>query len=388
MRIVNGPPQRYAAWGSGWMLRPQTAGGGALLNLGIHGVDAFLHLTGEAPAVAGAALWYAAHRQEVEDFGTVVLRAPGGAVGTVEAGYTYPDASAGMTRSGDNEVRVGASGAYLIARDADVWRVTAGGEEVLSGARGGDRYRDWVFDSLARLRDGRPPWRGWRIASPRCRCWMARTRRRGRRRGEGWGAGRRSRPVSASFAPETREGLRRQGWRLAVAPAGVTLAGLRAAGAPYKGHKYFAQQARETSELPVQGGELAYRPGLMPGSLNRPFQEAARLAEGLSALPPAGRGGGGGARRAVRLAAGRPPAPARGVAPAPVLHLGRRSLGGDAPGRGRLWAGPALDRQPRAGADRAGPGADAPDRAGPGLPGAGRRGRRERPRRSGDDPRG
>ncbi|HEX2516376.1 MAG TPA: hypothetical protein VH257_16845, partial [Chloroflexota bacterium] len=73
------------------------------------------------------------------------------------AGYTYPDASAGMTRSGDNEVRVGASGAYLIARDADVWRVTAGGEEVLSGARGGDRYRDWVFDSLARLRAGRPP---------------------------------------------------------------------------------------------------------------------------------------------------------------------------------------------------------------------------------------
>jgi predicted dehydrogenase len=160
MRIVNGPPQRYAAWGSGWMLRPQTAGGGALLNLGIHGVDAFLHLTGEAPAVAGAALSFAAHGQEVEDFGTVVLRAPEGAVGTVEAGYTYPDASAGMTRSGDNEVRVGASGAYLIARDADVWRVTADGEEVLTGARGGDRYRDWIFDSLARLRDGRAPLAG------------------------------------------------------------------------------------------------------------------------------------------------------------------------------------------------------------------------------------
>jgi predicted dehydrogenase len=160
MRVVNGPPQRYAAWGSGWMLRPQTAGGGALLNLGIHGVDAFLHLTGEAPTVAGAALSFSAHRQEVEDFGTVVLRAPGGAVGTVEAGYTYPDASAGMTRSGDNEVRVGASGAYLIARDGDVWRVTADGEEKLGGARGGDRYRDWVFDSLARWRGGRAPLAG------------------------------------------------------------------------------------------------------------------------------------------------------------------------------------------------------------------------------------
>jgi hypothetical protein len=94
--------------------------------------------------------------------------------------------------------------------------------------------------------------------------------------------------VSARFAPETREGLLRQGWRLAVAPSGVTLAGLRAAGAPFKGHKYFEQQAQETAELPVQGGELAYRPGLMPGSLNRPFEAAVRLAEGLAALLPPG----------------------------------------------------------------------------------------------------
>jgi hypothetical protein len=94
--------------------------------------------------------------------------------------------------------------------------------------------------------------------------------------------------VSAGFAPQTREGLLRQGWRLAVAPAGVTLAGLRTAGAPYKGDKYFTQQAQETSELPVQGGEVAYRPGLMPGSLNRPFEAAVRLAEGLKALLPPG----------------------------------------------------------------------------------------------------
>ena len=60
--------------------------------------------------------------------------------------------------------------------------------------------------------------------------------------------------MSASFAPETREGLRRQGWRLAVAPAGVTLAGLRAAGAPYKGHKYFAQQARRDVRAARAGG--------------------------------------------------------------------------------------------------------------------------------------
>jgi predicted dehydrogenase len=166
VRIVNGPPRRYAEWGSGWMLDPATAGGGALLNLGIHGVDAFLHLVGDPPGpaavqVTGAAVTARAHGGAVEDYGAVVLRAASGLLGTVEAGYTYPDASAGMTRAGDNEVRLGASGVYLIARDAAVWQITAeGGEEVLPEARAGDRYRDWVFDSLARFRAGRPPLAG------------------------------------------------------------------------------------------------------------------------------------------------------------------------------------------------------------------------------------
>ena len=161
VRIVNGPPQRYAVWGSGWMLDPRTAGGGALLNLGIHGVDYMHHLVGGAPEVAGAALGYGAHRQAIEDFGAVILRSPGGVVGTVEAGYTYPDASAGMTRSGDNEVRVGSTGTYLTGRDGDAWQVTAAaGEESLPGVRAGDRYREWIFDSLARLRAGSPPLAG------------------------------------------------------------------------------------------------------------------------------------------------------------------------------------------------------------------------------------
>lgn len=158
MRIVNGPPQRYAAWGSGWMLDPATAGGGALLNLGIHGVDYFLHLAGEAVAVSGAAVTSRAHRTAVEEFGALTLRSASGIVGTIEAGYTYPDATAGMTRSGDNEVRLGAAGVYVIARDADAWQVTPeSGEEALPGMRAGDRYRDWMFDSLARFRAGQPP---------------------------------------------------------------------------------------------------------------------------------------------------------------------------------------------------------------------------------------
>ena len=158
VRIINGPPQRYTAWGSGWMLDPATAGGGALLNLGIHGMDYVRRLAGEPLRVTGAAVSRRAYKLSIEDFGAVTLVSQSGLAGTVEAGYTYPDAAAGMTRQGDNETRIAATGAYLIGRDSDAWLVAPErGEEPLPNGRGGDRYRDWIFDSLARLRAGQPP---------------------------------------------------------------------------------------------------------------------------------------------------------------------------------------------------------------------------------------
>jgi predicted dehydrogenase len=157
VRIVNGPPQRYAAWGSGWMLDPATAGGGALLNLGIHGMDYLRHLAGDLLRVTGAVVSRRAHGLGIEDFGAATIAGASGFAGTVEAGYTYPDAAAGMTRSGDNETRIAAQGAYLIGRDAELALVTAAGDQAVEGGRQGDRYRDWAFDSLARLRAGKAP---------------------------------------------------------------------------------------------------------------------------------------------------------------------------------------------------------------------------------------
>jgi hypothetical protein len=94
--------------------------------------------------------------------------------------------------------------------------------------------------------------------------------------------------VSGRFAPETEAALLGQGWRLAHAPAGLTLAGLRAGGAPYKGTRYFDQQAARTDELPVAEGDVAYRPGLMPGSQNETFEAAAQRVAGLVQLLPPG----------------------------------------------------------------------------------------------------
>lgn len=157
MRIINGPPQRYAAWGSGWMLDRATAGGGGLLNLGIHCMDFFRHLAGGEAAVTGAAISHASHHLPVEDFGAATLRGPDGLVGSVEAGYTYPDVAAGMTRSGENETRIGASQSYLVARDSDVTLYTPQGEHPMPGSRSGNRYKEWIFDSVARFRAGQPP---------------------------------------------------------------------------------------------------------------------------------------------------------------------------------------------------------------------------------------
>src|SRR5436305_253794 len=53
VRINRPGPARYQAWGCAWMLDPAQAGGGCLRNLGPHGLDMYLHLTGEEAQVTG-----------------------------------------------------------------------------------------------------------------------------------------------------------------------------------------------------------------------------------------------------------------------------------------------------------------------------------------------
>jgi predicted dehydrogenase len=51
VRINRPGPARYEAWDCPWMLDSAEAGGGCLGNLGSHGLDMFLHLTGERAQV-------------------------------------------------------------------------------------------------------------------------------------------------------------------------------------------------------------------------------------------------------------------------------------------------------------------------------------------------
>ena len=118
---------RYPGWGSGWMLDPKVSNGGCLRNLGSHGLDAFVHLTGEGEGieVVGAQLSWSVHRQPVEDYASVLLRSAGGVLGTVEVGNGFPwDGT-------DGEWKVAFRDAILTLKDGVLKLNTGDGEEVI-----------------------------------------------------------------------------------------------------------------------------------------------------------------------------------------------------------------------------------------------------------------
>ena len=153
-RIVNGPPQRYRDDGVGWVLDPSIGGGGALRNLGIHGIDCALSLAQGPLRIMSASVARRLHASElVEDHALVVLADASGALFTIEAGYTAPNMGAG----GDFEWRTATPGRYCIDRGAQVTTLQADGERHLPPLLPAHRYRAFMADTLARLDSGRTP---------------------------------------------------------------------------------------------------------------------------------------------------------------------------------------------------------------------------------------
>ncbi len=152
VRLMNGRPGRYRDWGSPWMLDPAVGGGGALRNLGVHGIDLACTLLGPGLTVNHARLAYW-HGEAVEDHAVVHLLSPDGASATVEAGYLHPD-DAGS----DFEARLVTRDALLIdTGEALVRHAADGSPERLPVTPQPRRYDDLMADVVARLRDGRAP---------------------------------------------------------------------------------------------------------------------------------------------------------------------------------------------------------------------------------------
>ncbi|HXW23394.1 MAG TPA: Gfo/Idh/MocA family oxidoreductase [Xanthobacteraceae bacterium] len=151
VRINRPGPARYPAWDCAWMLDPAEAGGGCLRNLGPHGFDMFLHLTGEEAEVTGAQLSRRTHERPVEDYASVMLRSTSGILGTVEVGNGFP-------RDGtDGEWKIAGRDAILAMKDGVMKLMTADGDETLPGADVTGPYFTAVRDALDHWRNGAPP---------------------------------------------------------------------------------------------------------------------------------------------------------------------------------------------------------------------------------------
>ncbi len=151
VRINRPGPARYPAWDCAWMLDPAEAGGGCLRNLGAHGLDMFLYLTGEQAEVTGAQLSRRAHACAVEDYASVLLRSASGILGTVEVGNVFP-------RTGtDGEWKIAGRDAILTMKDGILKLATSEGDETFRGEEITQPYRVALADALDRWRQGAPP---------------------------------------------------------------------------------------------------------------------------------------------------------------------------------------------------------------------------------------
>src|SRR5262245_5728875 len=151
IRINRPGPKRYQAWDCSWMLDPAESGGGCLRNLGPHGLDMFLHLTGERASVTGAQLSQRAHNCAVEDYASVMLRSTSGILGTVEVGNCFP-------RNGtDGEWKIAGRDAILTMKDGIMMLATAEGDEMFPSSDLTAPYFMAVRDALDHWQRGAPP---------------------------------------------------------------------------------------------------------------------------------------------------------------------------------------------------------------------------------------
>jgi predicted dehydrogenase len=89
-RFMAGPPSRYEAAGVPWMLQRELAGGGPLINVGVHFIDLFCVLAQEDIASVSAVSSSAINGLSIEDFISVQMVTKGNRVCTIECGYIFP----------------------------------------------------------------------------------------------------------------------------------------------------------------------------------------------------------------------------------------------------------------------------------------------------------
>jgi predicted dehydrogenase len=155
-KFVGGMVDRYRQQRVEWMLDRATAGGGPLLNLGVHHLDLCRVLLGNAKLeVTGAAISNHTAHLGIEDHAVVLLRG-GGATCVVETGYLYPAPNSVF----DMHYSIRTEGHYFAARDNHTLEIVDNDrrretrEMPLTNV---SFYPAFVRDTLRRVRAGEPP---------------------------------------------------------------------------------------------------------------------------------------------------------------------------------------------------------------------------------------
>lgn len=158
---------RYPAWNSPWMLDPTIAGGGCLRNLGMHGFDMFLLLTGENATVTATQISNRAEGHAIEDFASVLVRSESGVLGTIEVGYTFPrKTTEGVSTASptdklldgaDGEWKIVGRDALIAAKDGVLRIVTRDGETTASSAPAENPSYTVIEEAIGCWRRGAAP---------------------------------------------------------------------------------------------------------------------------------------------------------------------------------------------------------------------------------------
>lgn len=89
-RFMAGPPSRYEAANTPWMLQRELAGGGPLINLGVHFIDLFCVLAHDDIESVSAVSSSAINGLSIEDVISVQMVTKSNKICAIECGYIFP----------------------------------------------------------------------------------------------------------------------------------------------------------------------------------------------------------------------------------------------------------------------------------------------------------